>query len=250
MFDLKKRFLLKEKQVEVFFYDLHHYSTNNIIAALECRKIATTTIFDENYPALLRQIYDPPWVLYGIGNFSLIHTKQIGVVGTRYPTKLGEKSIEKILPSLIDNQWTIVSGLAKGIDSLAHEQTIAHNGYTVAVLGSGLQYPYPPSNLELFQEICKNHLVISEYPPNVPPAKWQFPARNRIISGLSKAILVVEAQERSGSLITADQALEQGRDVYAVPGPIFSPKSDGTNFLIQQGAKLIRSAEDILIENL
>ncbi len=141
-----------------------------------------------------------------------------------------------------------MSGMAKGIDAYAHWQAIEQRGQTIAILGSGLNYVYPPSHRDLFQKLAAQQLIISEYPPHFPPRKWQFPERNRLISGLSRGVIVVEAKEKSGSLITADQALEQGREVFAVPGPIYSPASQGTNHLIQQGAKLVMSAADVLNE--
>ncbi|WP_088105081.1 DNA-processing protein DprA [Halalkalibacter urbisdiaboli] len=247
--ELEKKFQLRSNQAQRFYYDLHHYSPEKIYQTYVSQGISILTVFDKGYPLLLKQIYDPPWVLYAIGNLSLLTSaKLLAVVGTRYPTEYGYTSLKKLIPPLIKDGWTIVSGMAKGIDRFAHEHAVYSQGHTIAVLGSGLMQPYPTENNSLFQYLSKHQLILSEYPPYVPANKWQFPARNRIISGLSKGVLIIEAKEKSGSLITADQALDQGRDVFAVPGPIDSQQSDGTNHLIQQGAILTRTAEDIICE--
>ncbi|MCM2674750.1 DNA-processing protein DprA [Alkalicoccobacillus plakortidis] len=237
------------KKPQDFYYDLHSISPIETTSSYLQKSIHVLTYFDVDYPALLKQTYDPPWVLYIRGDASLLQeTKTLAVVGTRLPTQLGKRSIETLLPPIIKQGYVIVSGLAKGIDRLSHIEAIKHNGKTMAVIGSGFDYMYPKENKALYEHLVSKHVVLTEYPPFIPPQKWHFPARNRIISGLSKGILVVEAAEKSGSLISADQALEQGRDVFAVPGPIFSPVSQGTNHLIQQGAKLVRDANDITEE--
>ncbi|WP_306461613.1 DNA-processing protein DprA [Alkalicoccobacillus porphyridii] len=237
------------KNPQEFYLDLHRSPPNQTFKQLLHDNIDVLTYFDLEYPRLLKQIYDPPWVLYMKGNSKLLQLERsLAVVGTRHPTKLGTKSISSLLPPLINQKFIIISGLARGIDRLAHIEAIKHGGATIAVLGSGLNVPYPKENLQLFNYMCHHQLVISEYPPATPPTKWQFPNRNRIISGLAQGLLVVEAAKKSGSLISADQALEQGREVFAVPGPIFSDMSQGTNHLIQQGAKLVREPEDILSE--
>ncbi|MDQ0206358.1 DNA processing protein [Alkalicoccobacillus murimartini] len=234
------------KKPQDFYFDLHVQTPADISNSFYQQSIRPVTFFDPDYPLVLKQIYDPPWVLYTRGDTSLLQSStNLAVVGTRDPTRLGERSIHALLPPLINEGTIIVSGLAKGIDRLAHIEAIKQKGKTIAVIGSGFDFVYPKVNLSLYEHLVTNHLVITEYPPFVPPQKWHFPARNRIISGLSRGVLVVEAAEKSGSLITADQALEQGRDVFAVPGPIFSSVSRGTNHLIQQGAKLVRDANDI-----
>ncbi|MBM7644344.1 DNA processing protein [Scopulibacillus daqui] len=232
---------------KVFFEDLHQLDMSTLLSEYEKDGIFIITIFDHEYPSHLKEIYDPPWVLYGMGQPSLLnHHNILSVVGTRKPSKLGLLSLEKILAPFVDRKWTIVSGLALGIDGYAHQLSLS--SYTVAVLGSGLYCPYPRQHRALFNKIISDHAAISEYPPHTSPQKWRFPERNRIISGLSLGTLVVEAKERSGSLITADQALEQGRDVFALPGSILDDNALGTNKLIQQGAKLVLSSEDILNE--
>lgn len=234
---------------QAFYLDLHRHSPEDTLHLYSKDHIQAISYVDPEYPIQLKQIYDPPWVILVKGNIQLLRTaKTLGVVGTRQPTELGIKSIQTLFPELIENNFTIVSGMAKGIDRLAHIEAIKQNGKTIAVMGSGFQYIYPKENLALYEHLVTEHVVITEYPPSTPPQKWQFPARNRLISGLSRGLLVIEAAQRSGSLISADQALEQGRDVFATPGPLFSPLSIGTNFLIQQGAKLVLTAEDIIEE--
>ncbi|MBM7618975.1 DNA processing protein [Bacillus tianshenii] len=211
-------------------------------------KIRMLTIFDEEYPLLLKEIYDPPLVLYTKGSTDLMKARILGVVGTRNMTENGRLSLQKLVPPLVKEGFVTVSGLAKGVDTVAHRLTMEHKGSTIAVLGSGLMKIYPKENQKLADYIAAEHLLISEYPPFTSPQKWHFPKRNRIISGLSEGVIIIEAKEKSGSLITADQALEQSRDVFAVPGSIVEPTATGTNSLIQQGATLVMSHHDILNE--
>ncbi|ARK31012.1 DNA-processing protein DprA [Halalkalibacter krulwichiae] len=242
-------FGLSKDTAQSLHQHLHSYSSIQILEYLKQKLIHVITIEDTDYPPLLKNIFDPPFVLYAIGQKAVLNNeKRIAVIGTRTPTDTGLQTLSTLIPPITRQGWTIVSGMAKGIDSHAHWQALKAQGQTIAILGSGFNYIYPKSNQELFSKLTQKNIILSEYPPNTPPKKWHFPARNRIISGLSKAVLVVEAKERSGSLITADQALEQGRDVFAVPGSIFSNESKGTNYLIQQGAKLVASHEDILCE--
>ncbi|MCL7746454.1 DNA-processing protein DprA [Halalkalibacter alkaliphilus] len=246
---LQTHFRLSTKKAQTIHTYLKGSSPDQYLNYLQAKNIFVYTILDSEYPAILKQIYDPPLVLYGMGAKDIIFSeKRLAVIGTRTPTSIGSKTVSAIIPPLSEQGWTIVSGFARGIDSLAHWQALHSTGKTIAVLGSGHSYIYPKENFQLFSQMSKKQLIVSEYPPNTPPQKWHFPARNRIISGISKAVLVIEAKEKSGSLITADQALEQGRDVFAIPGSIFSPQSQGTNFLIQQGAKLVMNANDILQE--
>ncbi|MEY8347368.1 DNA-processing protein DprA [Bacillus cereus] len=216
---------------------------------LEEMGIFYVTIWDDDYPELLREISDPPFVLYGKGKRNLLgEINKFAVVGTRKPSLYGQESIQSILQPLIDKEWLIVSGFANGIDTIAHQIAVGQRSPTIAVLGHGLQYMYPKENCR-FYEIWKDDvLLLTEYPPHYRPRKWYFPKRNRIISGLCKGVLVVEAKSKSGSLITADLALEQNREVFALPGPIFTESAAGTNHLIKQGAKLVQKAEDILEE--
>ncbi|HEU4964565.1 MAG TPA: DNA-processing protein DprA [Bacilli bacterium] len=202
---------------------------------------------DEEYPAILRELYDPPGGLFVLGDLPPCAEQALAVVGSRKPTIYGRNVTQKLVGELAEQGLTIVSGLARGIDTIAHEAALQAGGQTLAVLGSGLQQIYPRENLRLAHRIADGHgAVVSEFHPMTPGKPSHFPIRNRIISGLSQATLVIEAGAKSGSLITSDQALEQGRDVYAIPGPIYSPQSEGTNRLIQQGAKLVQTAPDIL----
>lgn len=214
--------------------------------APEATDYRRATIFDTFYPSLLSCIPDPPLVLYLKGNLNLLtHMPSLSVVGTRKPSQEAKDKMMYILSPLIKDDWLVVSGMARGIDSYAHRLACHYNGKTIAVLGSGFAHIYPPENKTLFHHLAHDQLVISEYPPGTPPRRFHFPERNRIISGLTLATLVVEAEVKSGSLITADQALEQGRDVFAIPGSPLSSHAQGVNKLIQQGAKLINCADDI-----
>jgi len=203
---------------------------------------------DPAYPSILREIHDPPMLLYIKGSDFPPNLTFIGVVGSRNPTHYGLKAAEKIGQGLARRGLGVVSGMARGIDSAAHWGCLGGRGFTVAVLGTGIDIVYPQSNKDLFQKIIQQGAVISEFPLGSPPEPKNFPIRNRIISGLSKGIVVVEATMKSGSLITASLALEQGRDVFAVPGSINSFKSTGSHFLIKQGARLIENSDDILEE--
>lgn len=213
--------------------------------ACHARIIAYT---DPSYPPLLREIHNPPMILFARGKELPIQKTFVGVVGSRNPTHYGRKAAEKIALGLARRGAGVVSGLAKGIDAAAHSGCLMGNGFTIGVLGTGIDLIYPDSNKALFQRIEENGAILSEFPTGTPPEPRNFPIRNRIISGLCKGTVVVEATRNSGSLITASIALEQGREVFAVPGSIDSFKSTGTHFLIKQGAKLIENAEDILSE--
>ena len=204
----------------------------------------------DKYPKQLREIYNPPKRIYAIGNIEILNKVGIAIVGSRKATEYGEKVAFRLSKDLSERDIVIISGLAKGIDSHAHIGSLnVQNGKTIAVLGSGIKVIYPKENIELARQIVrKGGCIISEYPPDETPNKSNFPERNRIISGLSKGVVIVEASEKSGALITADFALEQGREVFAVPGNIYSTTSVGTNKLIQQGAKLVMAVEDILSE--
>lgn len=210
--------------------------------------IHVSTIYDEDYPTELREIYHPPSVLFYQGDWSLTKKRKLGIVGSRTCTLYGKKALTHLLPELVKNQVTIVSGLAAGIDREAHFQTISLGGRTISVIGTGLNYFYPKENFALQKKSSQEHLLISEYPIGIPPQRHHFPMRNRIIAGLSQGVLVIEAKERSGSLITANVALQENREVFAVPGDILNESYQGTNQLIQAGAKLVLSTKDILQE--
>ncbi len=206
------------------------------------------TLLDQNYPEHLRQIHDPPPVLYQRGELCPADREAVAVVGSRAPTPYGRLTTEKLARELASCGITVVSGLARGIDSCAHRSAVEGGGRTIAVLGSGLDRIYPPEHRTLAEKIAAAGAILTEFPFGQGPEKYHFPLRNRVISGLSLGVVVVEAAARSGALITADLALEQGREVFAVPGNISSPKSAGPNRLITQGAKLVESAGDILEE--
>lgn len=215
---------------------------------LERHKVKAFTCEDPLYPARLREIYDYPPVLYVRGNLPAEDEPCLAIVGSRRPTIYGRQVTEEIVANLALSKIIIVSGLARGIDSVAHRAALDAGGKTVAVFGSGLDIVYPGENVKLAQSIAEHGALVSEHPPGVKPKAENFPLRNRIMSGLSLGVLVVEAGERSGALITAHQAAEQNREVFAVPGIILSPASQGANRLIQEGAKLVRNSTDILEE--
>ncbi len=204
------------------------------------------TFEDKNYPELLKKISDPPLLLYVKGEIP--KEQNIAVVGSRDSSPYGNKIAWVLSKDLAENDFTIISGLAMGIDTQAHKGAIDGQGKTVAVLGSGLKWIYPEENKELYSIIHQNGAIISEFPLHQKPDRFNFPRRNRIISGLSLGTVVIEAGNRSGALITASFALEQGREVFAVPGPISDRMSEGTNRLIKQGAKLVQDIDDILEE--
>ncbi len=217
----------------------------------ELRRVAefgarVVTQEDAEYPPLLREIHDPPLLLYVWGQLKEEDQQAIGIVGSRKTSHYGLECAKKLSYQLAYAGLTVVSGLARGIDTAAHQGALAARGRTVAVLGSGLMELYPPENFALAEKIAASGAVVSEYPMALPPDAQTFPRRNRIVSGWGEGLLVVEAGLKSGALITANQAADQGRSLYAVPGPIDRPTSAGANRLIQQGAKLVTSAADIL----
>jgi DNA processing protein len=206
------------------------------------------TLKDDAYPKRLREIYDPPALLYVRGELKKEDELAVSIVGSRKTSPYGRWITEKIGQDLSRHGVTIVSGMARGIDSLAHWGAISGGGRTIAVLGCGVDVIYPSENRNLFTKIIDHGAVVSEFPMGSPPEGGHFPRRNRIISGLSIGVVVVQASERSGSLITAGYALEQGREVFAVPGNVGAEGSRGTNRLIKEGAKMVESSEDILEE--
>lgn len=204
--------------------------------------------YDDAYPELLRAIHDPPIVLYVRGNLSLLQGPCLGMVGARSSTVYGQRIAEDLAKRLTNRGLTVVSGLALGIDAAAHKGALSGTGATIGVLGCGLDVIYPRRNARLYAEMAERGAVVSEYSLGTLPDAFRFPARNRIISGLSLGVVVVEAARKSGSLITANLALEQGREVFAVPGRIDSSKSEGAHRLLQEGAKLVHTVEDIIEE--
>lgn len=265
IYNLKEKELLKidgigNETIKNIFLSKNEKLLDYHINYMKKNKIDIIHIYEEDYPQTLKEIYDPPISLYVKGNKKILNNKNIGIVGCRECTDYGKKAAKYFSYNLTKENINIVSGLAKGVDSYAHlgclytskenkdYQEINNNcGKTIAVVGNGLDIIYPKENILLANEIIKTGgAIISEYPCGTKPDKINFPARNRIISGISSGIIVVEAKEKSGTLITVDFALEQGRDVFVVPGNINSINSVGTNELIKQGAKMITVFSDIL----
>lgn len=213
----------------------------------EFKKFPVLSILDSNYPLELKEIYNPPVLLFYQGNIELLSKPKLAVVGARQASQIGCQSVKKIIKET-NNQFVIVSGLARGIDTAAHVSALKNGGSSIAVIGSGLDVYYPTENKKLQEYMSYNHLVLSEYFTGEQPLKFHFPERNRIIAGLCQGIVVAEAKMRSGSLITCERALEEGREVFAIPGNIIDGKSDGCHHLIQEGAKCIISGKDILSE--
>ena len=213
----------------------------------EFQKFPSFSILDDCYPWDLSEIYDAPVLLFYKGNLDLLKFPKVAVVGSRACSKQGVKSVEKVIQGL-ENELVIVSGLAKGIDTAAHMAALQNGGKTIAVIGTGLDVFYPKANKRLQDYIGNDHLVLSVYGSGEQPLKFHFPARNRIIAGLCRGVIVAEAKMRSGSLITCERAMEEGRDVFAIPGSILDGLSDGCHHLIQEGAKLVTSGQDVLAE--
>ncbi|EAH3831275.1 DNA-protecting protein DprA [Listeria monocytogenes] len=230
--DKRAQILMEIETAEVFFLE----------------GITPIWILEDSYPALLREVYEAPPILFCKGNIDLLQRQAIAIVGTRQMSEYGRKACVKIASEPSAHDLTIISGMAIGIDTIAHKATLNKNGATIAVLGSGVNKIYPKKNEFLAKEIAKEGLLLSEYLPSQEAKRWHFPERNRIISGLAIGTVIIEAAERSGSLITADIALEQNRQVFAVPGNIFIDTWQGTNYLIQEGAKLVMNADHIIEE--
>jgi DNA processing protein len=207
------------------------------------------TLWDKEYPDLLRKIYDPPAFLFVLGRFKDADAHSLALVGTRHPTPYGHTVAESLTRDIAQHSITIVSGLARGVDTIVHSAALKHGTRTIAVIGSGLDVPYPPENKKLMEHITDQGVVVSEFPMGTKPDAPNFPRRNRIISGLSLGTIVVESAENGGALITASTALDQNREVFAVPGNITEKRSSGPNKLIREGrAKLITSTQDIFDE--
>ena len=238
---------LKESYANEITNSIYRKNLDKYLKYMKDNYIELINIYDEDYPEKLKQIYDPPVVIFIKGNKEILKEKSLSIVGCRDCTKYGGYVAKKLAYNLSLSNINIVSGLAKGIDSFAHIGAIEAKGKTIAVVGCGLDTVYPKENKELFNKIIKtNGAIVSEYVIGTKPVAYNFPKRNRIISGLTQGVIVVEAKEKSGTLITVDFALEQGKEVYVVPGNITSPNSYGTNELIKQGAKIVTTVEEIL----
>ena len=246
---LRDENLLKDETIDEIIQMKDAVWRERLEEELGNKEIGLTTPEDEDYPERLRLIPNPPKVLYYRGDLSLAEAEvTIGMIGSRRPTYYGIAMAEQFGTELASQGMVIVSGLALGIDEKSHRSALEVKGKTIAVLGCGVDICYPQNNMNTFLEICEKGLVISEYEPGVPPLSYNFPARNRIISGLSDGLLVIEASLRSGTIITADCALEQGKEVFAIPGRATDALSKGTNNLIKQGATLVDSPIDIVME--
>jgi DNA processing protein len=237
---------LSQKIIENLVKVRNQVSLEVVWERIKSAGIEVLTWDDATYPSLLKEIEQPPPVLYIRGSLLSADQWAVAVVGTRRITSYGRQVAEEIAQVLAQSGITVVSGLAIGVDTLAHQSAIKAGGRTLAVLGSGVDHIYPPTNRRLAEEVIAHGALISDYPPGTTPDAANFPARNRIISGLSRAVIVVEAGETSGALITANFAAEQGRDVFAVPNSIYAPQSKGTNRLIQQGASPLLNPQDVL----
>ena len=194
------------------------------------------SFFDQVYPQKLREIYRPPLILFAQGNLKLLQENVITIVGSRQATDYSQLVLNKIVPQLVKSNFVIASGLAMGVDVMAHSATLNNGGKTIAVIGNGLNHFYPECNSQIQRQIINEGLVLSEYLPDTPPRPFRFPERNRILAGIANSVIVTEAKEKSGSLITANIALQENRNIYAVPGPINSQLSTGPNKLIEAGA--------------
>lgn len=219
-----------------------------MIDQMQLNNIQAVTVLSENYPKQLLDLYDPPIVLYCRGDISILSNEYLcAVVGTRKPTRYGKDVVSKFIKQFVASSVVVVSGLARGIDSAAHRECLSGGGKTIAVVATGLDVVYPSENVDLAHEIASSGLIVSEYPLGTKPLAYRFPERNRIISGLSKAVLIPEAGLNSGSLITANCAIEQGRELFVVPGSIFSSQSNGCNLKLKElQAAIATTPEDIL----
>ncbi|MBQ0139277.1 MAG: DNA-processing protein DprA [Kurthia sp.] len=240
---------MNSKQARQILEKYRQLLSFDMVMFYEQQNIVVVPFFSELYPSALLEVYDPPAVIYCKGKMEILQkNKKLAIVGSRTATNYSQKSIDVIVPELIAHDVVIVSGLAKGVDSMAHFSAIKEAGRTIGVLGNGFNHTYPKENANLQHEMEQNQLVITEYPPYMSPRKWNFPMRNRIISGISAAILVTEAAEKSGTMSTVDYGLNHGRNIFTIPGDIFSPLSKGPNALILEGATPIWNGQQIIEE--
>ena len=242
---LKKSKVINDKELSKIILSRKVYSYDKFKESLDKKKIKFITMNSKDYPENLKKIYDPPYGLFIKGN-TIPNNPSVAIVGARNCTLYGKGIAEKIAELFSINGIDVISGMARGIDTSAHKGALKQGGRTFAVLGCGVDICYPRENINIFSEIQKKGCIISEYPPGKDPLKWHFPARNRIISGLADVIILVEAKERSGSLITVECALEQGKDVYAVPGRLDDELSKGCNELIKSGADIFTCTEEVV----
>ena len=226
----------------------HDVQLEAMLALAAEHNVGVLLMTSPEYPRLLKEIHDPPGALFTRGALQPTDQLAIGIVGTRRASRYGMQQAERLAAGLARAGFTVISGMARGVDTAAHEGALSAGGRTIAVLASGVLNPFPPENAKLCEKIAASGSVVSEAAPTMPPLAGMFPQRNRIISGMSLGVIVIEASDRSGALITARHAMEQGREVFAVPGPIDSPLSAGPNRLIRDGAKLVTCVDDVLEE--
>lgn len=245
--NLEIKEVLTQEEFNKMSLCLHDEFLNRFLTQYKQDNIECITYNDSRYPFLLKEIASPPLCLYCKGNIQLLNTTCVAIVGTRKPTEYGIITTKQFTKEFVYSDVTIVSGLASGVDSVAHREVLENNGKTIAVIAGGFNHIYPASNFNLFIQLTENNLVISEYNPNTQPLSYYFPVRNRIIAGLSKGVIITEAGEKSGAMHTFNYALDFNRDVFAVPGRINSPMSKGTNAIIKslQGS-IALSPEDVL----
>ncbi|UQS82790.1 DNA-processing protein DprA [Bombilactobacillus folatiphilus] len=230
---------LKDQQ-RILFDQVFNQDTSQVPAMI--------TFLDSVYPQKLREIYNPPAILYYQGNLQLLQKTTVAIVGARQSNRYTQTVVRSLVPTLVRQDIVTVSGLAQGADSWCHQVTLDENGQTIAVVGNSIDYYYPAQNQSLQQQVSKRGLLLSEYPPTTNPRKYFFPQRNRIIAGLCETLVVTQAKKRSGSLITAQLALQENRNVWAAPGPLDSSLSKGCNELIAAGARPYFSAQDLIDE--
>lgn len=256
--DIKKSFLSNKKIYEILNQEeidkmslmLDDEMLSNTIKQYEQQGIQAITIHNSEYPTVLKEIASPPLCLYCKGNLQLFKTEGIAIVGSRKPSEYGIVTTKQYAKEFCNANLTIISGMATGVDSIAHRTALEENGNTIAVLAGGLYHIYPTINISLYNKIIENNLVISENAPNIVPASYHFPIRNRIIAGLSRGVLITEASAKSGSLHTANYANDFNIEVFAIPGKISSPLSSGTNALIKQNMANITLSPDDVLDNL
>lgn len=245
---LKKYCNLDESEIEKI-YASKNIDLESELEKLKNQRVSLLFIRDKEYPDELRNIAKPPIFLYYRGDITLLSKRKIAIVGTRRATSYGRITCDKLVRDLVENDIVTVSGLATGIDSICHQKTLEYGGKTIAIVGSGLDVVYPKENEKIWKLIEIKGLIMSEYPLGTEPFQYNFPMRNRIIVGISQGVVVIESRSKGGSLITAELALEEGREVFAIPGEISSPASEGCNNLIKNSsAKLITNVDDILDE--
>lgn len=246
---LAKLLHINIKTSEKIVVEFNRVKQTDFIDYYAQKQITPIPFYSSKYPPNLLDVYDPPAVLYCKGNITILQkSKKIAIVGSRESTNYSQKCLDIILPKLISHDIVIVSGLAIGADQMAHSTAIKLQGSTIAVLGNGLDHSYPKAHDSLQKYMEQHQLVITEYPPYMSPKRWQFPMRNRLISGLSDAILVTEAAKKSGTMSTVDYGLNHGRNIFSIPGNIFSPLSEGPHLLIQLGATPIWNGDQIIEE--